>query len=594
MKTGEVLAGYTIERELGRGGMGVVYLASSSDGAYVALKVVHPHLVSDTMRARLAREAQTLRRVNHPGVARVLDAHLDAEVPFTVNEYVDGPTLDQYISMRGKLTGNELAHFGLKCGEAVAAIHNAGVVHRDLKPSNILVRDGDPVIIDFGVALAADASRITQTGMVMGTPGYLPPEVVNGAALSAATDWWAFAGLMVFASSGHHPFGSGSAEHVMQRLIAGTPSVEGVPSELRSILTQALSNDPEQRPMAGEMRLALEGYAKNHPPSSIIGAVGSTLPTQAQQPPRQPSATDSAETTVLGPGLGGVNPGTTHPTPQDGMAAAGPGLGTEPVASSNTPDGPASAGEGRMWVTTPKTAVMSNDTSAYKPGAIESAIESALPHGQSFWSRSVLGLHRNLLVSLGAAALIIIGTIAPVSGLVIGGCWTVLALTVTSSMRTLHKRKQEFGVSSSGDVVMVALTAPLRLITSALRAAIPLAIAVGIALLLGLLVERGLREATFWAAGQTSTLVVALSTTALMWWGGVGTDLRYGSRIIARAASPTITWGTLWAIFLTLVLAAGAMIVLDNSFSPNWEPFDANPWSVALGHLASTFKGVLP
>lgn len=593
MKTGEVLAGYTIERELGRGGMGVVYLASSSDGDYVALKVVHPHLVSDTMRARLAREAQTLRRVNHPGVARVLDAHLDAEVPFTVNEYVDGPTLDQYISMRGKLTGNELAHFGLKCGEAVAAIHNAGVVHRDLKPSNILVRDGDPVIIDFGVALAADASRITQTGMVMGTPGYLPPEVVHGAALSAATDWWAFAGLMVFAASSHHPFGSGNAEHVMQRLMAGTPSLEGVPNELRPILTQALSNDPEQRPMAGELRLALERYAKNHPPSSIIGAVGSTLPTQIQRP-QPPANSDSTETTMLHAGDSPTSASTTPLTPKDGtatpLASTDPRLGE----SGNAPGDSTPDGEGRMWVTTPKTAVMSGDTSAYKPGAIESAIESALPHGQSLWSRAILGLHRNVLVSLGAAALVIIGTIAPVSGLVIGGCWTVLALTVTSSMRTLHKRKQEFGVSSSGDVVMVALTAPLRLITSALRGAIPLAIAVGIALLLGLLVERGLREATFWAAGQTSTLVVALCTTALMWWGGVGTDLRYGSRIIARAASPSITWGTLWAIFLTLVLVAGAMIVLDDSFSPNWEPFEANPWSVALGHLVNTFKGALP
>jgi serine/threonine protein kinase len=163
---------YRLVQQIGEGGMGVVHLALDPSGRAVALKLLRPHIALDEdARTRLAREVDILGRVQDPRVAAVLDADLDGERPFVVTRYVPGPSLDEVVRERGPMRGPDLYRLGSGLAGALDAIHAAGVVHRDLKPANVLLLDGDPVVIDFGIAHVADDVRLTMTGLVMGTPG---------------------------------------------------------------------------------------------------------------------------------------------------------------------------------------------------------------------------------------------------------------------------------------------------------------------------------------------------------------------------------------------------------------------------------------
>jgi serine/threonine protein kinase len=216
------LGPYRLVHQLGEGGMGVVHLALDPSGRAVAIKVLRAHIAHDgDARTRLAREVQTLARVQDARVAAVLDADTDGDRPYIVTRYVPGPPLDQVVADKGPLRGDALLRLGRGLSGALTAIHRAGVVHRDLKPANVLLLDGDPVVIDFGIAHVADDIRLTMTGLVMGTPGYLSPEVVEGAPVTTATDWWGWAATLAFAASGQPPFGRGPMDVVLDRVRRG-------------------------------------------------------------------------------------------------------------------------------------------------------------------------------------------------------------------------------------------------------------------------------------------------------------------------------------------------------------------------------------
>ena len=167
--------------------MGVVHLARDPQGGLVAVKVLRPDTTeSANARLRLAREVETMRRVRSAFVAEVLDADVTGEFPYIVTRYVPGPTLEAMVRGRGPLSGAGLRRLAYGTAEALTAIHAAGVVHRDLKPGNVMLTDDRPVVIDFGIAQSPDATRLTQTGLVMGTPGYLAPEVIEGQPSSPA------------------------------------------------------------------------------------------------------------------------------------------------------------------------------------------------------------------------------------------------------------------------------------------------------------------------------------------------------------------------------------------------------------------------
>jgi predicted Ser/Thr protein kinase len=245
------LGPYRLQERLGEGGMGVVHLALDPEGRLVAVKVLRSLMAQDVnARRRMIREVETMRRVRSPFVAEVVDADVTGEFPYIVTRYVRGTTLDDMVRRQGPLSaaGTQLLAHGL--AEALAAIHAAGIVHRDLKPGNVILTDDRPVVIDFGIAQPAEATRLTQAGMVMGTPGYLAPEVIEGQPSSPASDIHSWGATVAFAATGRPPYGAGSFETIFFRIVSGRPDLTGVPGALVPLVSAALAKDPLRRPAA--------------------------------------------------------------------------------------------------------------------------------------------------------------------------------------------------------------------------------------------------------------------------------------------------------------------------------------------------------
>ncbi|HUC59198.1 MAG TPA: serine/threonine-protein kinase [Streptosporangiaceae bacterium] len=253
-RTPERLGPYRVVRQLGQGGMGVVYLAADAEGQPVAVKALHPGMAQEeNARRRLAREVETMHRVRSQYVAEVLGADLDGDPPYIVTRYVPGPTLDAVIATGGAMTGPALKRLAYGLAQALHAVHTAGVVHRDLKPGNVMISDGEPVVIDFGIAQLAETTRLTMTGMFMGTPGYLAPEVIEGKDSGAASDVHSWAATLAFAATGRPPFGTGTYEAIFFRIVHGQPDLDTLPLPLRPMVARALARDPVARPTAAEL-----------------------------------------------------------------------------------------------------------------------------------------------------------------------------------------------------------------------------------------------------------------------------------------------------------------------------------------------------
>ncbi|HEY0186790.1 MAG TPA: serine/threonine-protein kinase [Cellulomonas sp.] len=258
LSPGAEIGGYTILAPLGSGGMGTVYRAVDGGGTPVALKLLHPHIGADpASRERLRREVHALQRMRHPGVAAVLDAEADSTEAFLVTELVPGQDLAERVRARGRLDATGLHALAEGLRDALAAVHAAGVVHRDLKPSNVLIGAAGPVLIDFGIAQSVDETRVTSTGFVVGTPGYLAPELVDGAEPTPATDWWGWAALLTFAATGRAPFGTRPLEAVLARTRAGEADLDGLGPVTAGALWDALAPDPEDRPEPEQVVAAL-------------------------------------------------------------------------------------------------------------------------------------------------------------------------------------------------------------------------------------------------------------------------------------------------------------------------------------------------
>jgi serine/threonine protein kinase len=258
---------YRLTARLGSGGMGVVYLGEPEHGRHrpggglVAIKVLRPELADDPeFRQRFSREVSTLMRVRGVCTVRVIDADTDADRPYLVTEYAEGLSLAEYVDAHGPL-GPEML-FGLAAGlaEALTAIHAAGVVHRDLKPSNVLLTPAGPKVIDFGIAHALDAVAFTETGITMGSAGYMAPEQITDRAGTAA-DIFAWAVTIGFAAIGESPFGTGTSQGVMYRILHSVPDIEAVPESVRPQVAAALAKDPQERPTADELLAQLTGTA---------------------------------------------------------------------------------------------------------------------------------------------------------------------------------------------------------------------------------------------------------------------------------------------------------------------------------------------
>src|SRR5262252_5249268 len=302
------LGPYRLLGRIGEGGMGVVYLALDPSGQAVALKVLRASVAGEpTARRRLAREVETMQRVRSPYVAEVTDADLAGDTPYIVTRYVPGRTLDQVVNESGPLPPAALLRLACGLADALTAVHAAGVVHRDLKPSNVMLIGELPVVIDFGIAQGPDATRLTMTGMFMGTPGFLAPEVIEGQASSEASDIHAWGATVAFAATGHPPFGSGAYESIFYRIVNRQPDLTGALSSLLPLLKAALAKDPALRPPAVEVSAraaALDPRGLGPAAFPRADALGSTITavpaTGADQAPgRSPAANGAASAAGL-------------------------------------------------------------------------------------------------------------------------------------------------------------------------------------------------------------------------------------------------------------------------------------------------------
>ncbi len=245
---------YRLSARLGSGGMGVVYLGAAEDGRPVAVKVLRPQLAEDReFRTRFGREVAALVRVEGVCTVRVIEADTTSARPFLVTEYADGPSLAEYIEARGALAAPMLYGLATGLAEALTAIHGAGIVHRDLKPSNVLLTGTGPKVIDFGIAQALGATSLTRPGVTIGSTGFQAPEQITGGRSSTASDIFAWGVTIVYAACGQPPFGTGTPESIMFRILHAVPDLISVPAEVRPLVAVTLAKEPGHRPSAREL-----------------------------------------------------------------------------------------------------------------------------------------------------------------------------------------------------------------------------------------------------------------------------------------------------------------------------------------------------
>lgn len=324
-----VVGSFRLHRRLGAGGMGVVYLGSDRKGQRVALKVIRPDLAEDQeFRSRFAREVSAARRIRGGCTARLVAADLDADRPWFATQYVPGPSLHDKVADGGPLGAADVAAVGAALSEGLVAVHEAGVVHRDLKPSNILLSPKGPRIIDFGIAWATGASTLTHVGTAVGSPGFLAPEQVRGAAVTPATDVFSLGATLAYASMGDSPFGHGSSEVMLYRVVHEEAQLHGVPDALAPLVRACLAKDPGERPSTLQLSLRLkeiaareaQGLADMRPPAPRGGAddrpTGRLADTYPERPQRRPQGQQGAQG---GEGTQG------NPAPRGGTPSRGSG-----------------------------------------------------------------------------------------------------------------------------------------------------------------------------------------------------------------------------------------------------------------------------
>ncbi|MFE0803024.1 protein kinase [Streptomyces sp. NPDC058812] len=269
------IGSYRLLGTLGSGGMGTVHLALPPDGGpddLVALKTVRRDLeLQPDFRLRFRREAQAAGAVRSPYVSALVAADPDAERPWLATEYVVGPSLDEAVSRAGALPVPVVRELGADLARGLAAVHGARLVHRDLKPANVVLGSGGPRLIDFGIAQAYDATALTATGIMVGSPGFMSPEHVAGdRSVTAASDVFCLGAVLCYAATGQGPFHDDELAAIVHRIAQGRPDLSRVPGELCELIAACLDPDPAQRPTTTQLARGLDPAAANARPGVAL------------------------------------------------------------------------------------------------------------------------------------------------------------------------------------------------------------------------------------------------------------------------------------------------------------------------------------
>ncbi|WP_131740556.1 serine/threonine-protein kinase, partial [Actinomadura roseirufa] len=327
------LGPYRLLGRLGRGGMGTVYLGEERDGRRVAVKVINRELAGEgAFRDRFRREVTAARRVRRFCTAPVLDAELDHDPLYVVTEYIEGPSLEKAVAERGPLPGSDLEGLAVGVATALAAIHGAGIVHRDLKPANVLLSSTGPRVIDFGIARALDAADgPTRTGQFVGTPSYLPPELLRGEPVTPASDVFSWGSVVAYAGTGSAPFAGATVPEILYRVAHAEPRLDGLDPAVREVVAAALGKDPRNRPSVQDLLDRLVGHGRADPArlAETLKATWHGAEPAFAQTPARPSHTPaqvSGHSSGQAPGdavAGGEE--TRRDARPDGFAAPGAG-----------------------------------------------------------------------------------------------------------------------------------------------------------------------------------------------------------------------------------------------------------------------------
>src|SRR4051794_10117989 len=513
--------------------MGVVHLAQAPNGARVALKVLRPHIVGDDeARERLAREVASLQRVRSPWVAEVIDADPWGTLPYVATRYVPGLSLHEHVRRHGPVQGADLVHFAAGLAEAVIAVHQVGVLHRDIKPSNVLLEGRSPVLIDFGLARLAEDPRLTHTGWLLGTPGYLAPEILYGDDATTASDVHSWAATVVFASTGRPPFGTGPAMAIMDRVRRGEHDLSAVPAAILPLLRACLEPEPEDRPDTGTVLASLRGRAR----AQVTPVPDDPTVPYALAAPTSPDEqrTDAYDATAT--------------VPQRRATEAGPG--TRPLTVAVQP-----ARSPYMQPPPPRA----DSRPRLAPVQGWRPPPSGLPKLQR--GAVLTGLFATVALGFACAPYVAIAVL----------CLTALAVrTVSWTTESARERQHLRGRRRWYDAPLTVLSSPWYLVVATAGTvllslwAAAVALVVGVAyLLFGLPMVPGL-------------VLMGAALAVSLWWGPGSRRLRVPSRrlVIATTSRPWLGWLGIAVVAVAAALCAWSL----TTHGVAWDPKPGPPW----------------
>jgi len=382
---------YRLRGRLGTGGMGRVYLGLSPGGRPVAVKVIRADLAQDPeFRARFRREITVARKVSGLYTAPVIDADVDGEVPWLATAYVDGPTLADAVREHGPLPVRAVLELAAGLAEGLNAIHAAGVVHRDLKPANVLLAEDGPRVIDFGISRAVEASALTHTGLVVGSPGFMSPEQAEGREAGPPSDIFSLGAVLAFAATGQGPFGTGSTPALVYRVVYSVPQLDEVPAEVRPLVERCLAKDPARRPTAADLLAGAAYPATGWLPEPVTR----TFIMDAGTAGALPTVAVTGQSRLVPPDLPPWGPPVGSPLPGPGGAVARPGrrrhrrLGWRPLAAAAVIAGFVGAGVAAGFVLTGGSAPVHADQAARQDGPAQTIAPPTSPASSASSSSS--------------------------------------------------------------------------------------------------------------------------------------------------------------------------------------------------------------